>query len=177
MKIYTARGDQGQTDLLGERVTKDDPRIDLLGELDESTSSIGFARSLATWGNATELLLTVQRDLYQVMAELAFTDATRPDAYVFPAGRVEWLEESIATVQQSVELPREFVVPGESTPGAALDVSRTVVRRTERAAVRLVEGGNAINAEIIRYLNRLSTLMFILARAEDGHVIIAKQSK
>lgn len=177
MKIYTARGDQGQTDLLGERVAKNDPRIALLGELDESTSSIGFARSLATWQNAGELLLTVQRDLYQIMAELAFTDSTRPDALVFPADRVDWLEESIAKVQESVELPREFVVPGESTPGAALDVSRTVVRRTERTAVDLAESGAAINAQIIRYLNRLSTLMFILARAEDGHVLIAKQKK
>jgi len=175
MKIYTARGDQGQTDLLGERVTKSDPRIHLLGELDESTSSIGFARSLATWGNGGDLLLTVQRDLYAVMAELAFTDSTRPDAMLFQADRVDWLEESITTVQESVELPREFVITGETTPGAALDVARTVVRRTERAAVALVQGGTAINPEIIRYLNRLSTLLFILARAEDGHVIIAKQ--
>lgn len=175
MKIYTARGDQGQTDLLGERVTKDDPRIELLGALDESTSSIGFSRSLAKWENSGEMLLTVQRDLYQIMAELAFTDSTRPDALEFQAERVDWLEESIAHVQQSVELPREFVVPGESTPGAALDVARTVVRRTERAAVRLAEAGTTMNAEIIRYLNRLSTLLFILARAEDGHVIIAKE--
>lgn len=177
MKIYTARGDQGQTDLLGERVTKDDPRIELLGELDESTSSIGFSRSVSTWDNAAELLITVQRDLYQIMAELAFTDSTRPDAMVFKAERVDWLEESIAKVQERVELPREFVVPGETTPGAALDVSRTVVRRTERAAVHLAESGVAINAEIIRYLNRLSTLMFILARAEDGHVVIAKENR
>lgn len=175
MKIYTARGDQGQTDLLGERVTKDDPRINLLGELDESTSSIGFARSLATWNNAGELLLTTQRDLYQIMAELAFTDATRPDAFVFPVERIDWLESAIADVQAHVELPREFVISGESTPGAALDVARTVVRRTERAAVALIQSGTVINGEIVRYLNRLSTLMFILARAEDGHVVIAKQ--
>lgn len=177
MKIYTARGDKGQTDLLGERVTKDDPRIHLLGELDESTSSIGFARSLSTWGNGSELLLTVQRDLYAIMAELAFTDSTRPDAMVFEAERVAWLETSIAGVQESVELPREFVITGESTPGAALDVSRTIVRRTERAAVSLAQTGTAINVEIVRYLNRLSTLLFILARAEDGHVVIAKHPR
>lgn len=177
MKIYTARGDQGQTDLLGERVSKGDPRIDLLGELDESTSSIGFARSLATWGNGAELLLTVQRDLYQVMAELAFTPETLPEKFVFQGERVDWLESSIAAVQESVDLPREFVVPGESTPGAALDVSRTVVRRTERAAVALAEEGTPINAEIIRYLNRLSSLLFIIARAEDGHVIVAKDGQ
>lgn len=177
MKIYTARGDQGQTDLLGERVAKNDPRIHLLGELDESTSNIGLARSVSTWGNGAELLLTVQRDLYAIMAELAFTDSTRPDAMVFQAERVTWLEDSIATVQESVELPREFVITGESMPGATLDVSRTVARRTERAAVNLAESGTGINAEIIRYLNRLSTLLFILARAEDGHVVIAKQKK
>lgn len=175
MKIYTARGDQGGTDLLGERVTKDDPRIDVLGELDEASSSIGYGRSLSTWGNAADLLLTTQRDLYQIMAELAFIDTTRPDALVFSGERVGWLEESIAAVQAHVQLPREFVVPGETTPGAALDVARTVVRRAERKAVALSREGVIGNSEIIRYLNRLSTLLFILARAEDGHVLVAKE--
>lgn len=175
MKIYTARGDQGGTDLLGERVTKDDPRIDVLGELDEASSSIGYGRSLSTWGNAADLLLTTQRDLYQIMAELAFIDTTRPDALVFSGERVDWLEESIAAVQAHVQLPREFVIPGETTPGAALDVARTVVRRAERKAVALSREGVIENGEIIRYLNRLSTLLFILARAEDGHVLVAKE--
>lgn len=178
MKIYTARGDQGATDLLGERVTKDDPRIDLLGELDETTSSIGFARSLVTWNNANDLLLTTQRDLYAMMAELAFIDTTRPDELVFQAERVHWLESSIAAVQETVTLPREFVIAGETTPGAALDVARTVVRRAERKAVALAKANVVHNGEIIRYLNRLSTLLFILARAEDvsvhGQVRIAK---
>lgn len=179
MKIYTARGDQGGTDLLGERVTKDDPRIDLLGDLDETTSSIGLARSLVTWNNANDMLITTQRDLYAIMAELAFVDKTRPDAMVFQAERVDWLEAVIAEVQESVSLPREFVISGETTPGAALDVSRTVVRRTERKAVAAshLENSN-FNPEIVRYLNRLSSLLFILARAEDvsvhGEVRIAK---
>jgi cob(I)alamin adenosyltransferase len=167
MKIYTARGDQGGTDLLGERVGKDDPRIELMGSLDEATSSIGFGRSLATWSNANELLLATQRDLYQIMAELAFIDTTRPDSLRFPAARVDWLETSISTVQETVELPREFVVTGDTTPGAALDVARTVVRRAERHAVALANTGAIGNPEIIRYLNRLSSLLFILARAED----------
>lgn len=176
MKIYTARGDKGGTDLLGERVTKADPRIDLLGELDEATSSIGFARSLATWQNANDLLLTVQKDLYQIMAELAFLDTTRPDTLLFPAERVDWLERTIATIQESVPMQREFVVVGESTPGAAMDVARTVVRRAERRAVTVAQELGAIsNGQILRYLNRLSTLLFILARAEDGHIVIAKE--
>lgn len=178
MKIYTARGDQGATDLLGERVAKDDPRIELLGALDETTSSIGFGRSLATWGESNDMLVTTQRDLYQIMAELAFVDETRPDSLRFPKERVEWLEASIAQVQESVELPRDFVVPGDTSAGAALDVGRTVVRRAERLAVTLANAATIGNPEIIRYLNRLSSLLFILARAEDlqdgGSVRLAK---
>jgi cob(I)alamin adenosyltransferase len=178
MKIYTARGDSGATDLLGERVRKDDPRIDLLGDLDEATSSIGLGRSLATWGNANELLIAAQRDLYQIMAELAFIDTTRPDSLRFAVERVEWLEASIASVQETVTLPREFVVPGDTHAGAALDVARTVVRRSERKAVALADEGGIGNPEIVRYLNRLSSLLFILARAEDlrdgGEVRLAK---
>lgn len=180
MKIYTARGDQGATDLLGERVGKDDPRIELLGALDESTSSIGLGRSLTTWDQSGEMLLATQRDLYQIMAELAFVDETRPGSLRFPRERVDWLESSIAGVQETVELPREFVVPGDTTAGAALDVARTVVRRAERLAVALAKAETVGNPEIIRYLNRLSSLLFILARAEDlqdgGSVRLAKSA-
>lgn len=178
MKIYTARGDTGSTDLLGERVGKDDPRIDLLGDLDEATSAIGLGRAQARWEHANEMLVAAQRDLYQVMAELAFIDTTRPDTLRFAAERVDWLEEAIATVQETVELPREFVVPGDTHAGAALDVARTVARRAERKAVVLANAGGVGNPEIIRYLNRLSSLLFILARAEDlqdgGSVRLAK---
>jgi cob(I)alamin adenosyltransferase len=180
MKIYTALGDQGATDLLGERVSKDDPRIELMGSLDEATSSIGFGRSIATWQNVNDLLISTQRDLYQIMAELAFIDTTRPDSLRFAAERVDWLEATIATVQETVELPREFVVTGDTTAGAALDIARTVVRRAERHAVALSNADVVRNPEIIRYLNRLSTLLFILARAEDlqkvDHVRLAKTS-
>jgi len=167
MKMYTGRGDRGQTDLLGERVGKDDPRIDLLGELDETTSAIGLGRAHAQDARTQNALLTVQRDLYQIMAELAFTDATRPDAFQLPAGRVAWLEEQTDAIAATVTLPREFVVPGDTVPGAALDVARTVARRAERVAVHLDQHGRMPNPEILRYLNRLSSLLFILARAED----------
>lgn len=180
MKIYTARGDTGQTDLLGERVGKDDPRIDLIGELDETTSSIGLARALATVKDTNERLTTVQRDLYLIMAELAFTDATRPERYRFGADRTEWLEAELEDISASITLPREFVLPGETVASGALDVARTVVRRAERQAVALNLEGAVANGEIIRYLNRLSSLLFMLARAEDlqdtGGVVIAKES-
>jgi cob(I)alamin adenosyltransferase len=167
MRIYTAKGDQGATDLLGERVRKDDPRIDLLGALDEATSAIGLGRAHATIDAWREHLIEVQRDLYRIMAELAFVDDLRPDAYRLPAERVTWLEDAIAAVEASVTLPPQFVLPGDTVPGAALDVARTVVRRAERLAVALDRAGQMPNPEILRYLNRLSTLVFIVARAED----------
>ena len=166
-RIYTAKGDTGSTDLLGERVGKDDPRIDLLGALDEATSAIGLGRAHATIANWRELLIQAQRDLYQLMAELAFVDDLRPDAYRLPADRVAWLETSIAAVEATVQLPPQFVLPGDTVAGAALDVARTVVRRAERLAVALDRAGQVPNPEILRYLNRLSSLLFIVARAED----------
>ncbi len=179
MCIYTARGDTGQTDLLGERVEKDDPRIDAIGTLDETTSSIGFGRALAQVAATNDRLKTVQRDLYQVMAELAFTDETRPDSLHFTADRTAWLEAELDILSTEIELPREFVLPGETASGAALDIARTVSRRAERQAVALTRQGVIGNPEIVRYLNRLSSLLFMLARAEDlhatGHLELAKQ--
>jgi len=170
MKIYTARGDAGQTDLLGERVGKGDPRIDLLGELDETTSAIGVARAHVTDDPTRERLIQVQRDLYQMMAELAFTDETRPDRFRFPADRLTWLETETDAISATVELPREFVLPGDTIPGAHLDLARTVARRAERVAVLLFADGKVSNPEILKYLNRLSSLLFILAREQDLRV-------
>jgi cob(I)alamin adenosyltransferase len=165
--MYTTRGDSGQTDLLGERVPKDDPRIDVLGTLDEASSAIGLGRAQAKQPEIQDALIQTQRDLYQIMAELAFTDATRPDAYVFKADRVAWLEAETDRIAEAVTLPREFVLPGDTVSGAMIDVARTVVRRAERFAVKLSHEGTTVNPEIIRYLNRLSSLLFIAARSED----------
>jgi cob(I)alamin adenosyltransferase len=172
VRLYTGLGDDGTTDLLGARVAKDDPRIDALGSLDEATSAIGLARSMATNGRVREVLVAVQRDLYQIMAELAFTPELRPSAYEFAQGRVDWLGAETDAIAASVELPREFILPGESTPGAALDVARTVTRRGERHVVALSHAGHQVNPSILGYLNRLSSLLFIAARIEDhaaGH--------
>ncbi len=167
MKIYTSRGDKGSTDLLGERVGKDDPRIALMGALDESTSSIGHGRAHATIDSWKAMLIQAQRDLYQIMAELAFVDELRPDAYRLKFDRIDWLEASIAEVEATVTLPPQFIIAGDTVAGAALEVARTVVRRAERQAVGLDASGHGLNPEILRYLNRLSTLLFIVARAED----------
>jgi len=167
VRFYTGLGDDGTTDLLGARVAKDDPRIDALGSLDEATSAIGLARSMAADGRVRDDLVEVQRDLYQIMAELAFTPELRPQSYVFAQDRVDWLGAETDALAAGVDLPREFILPGESTPGAALDVARTVTRRGERAVVTLAHAGHQVNRSILGYLNRLSSLLFIAARIED----------
>jgi cob(I)alamin adenosyltransferase len=167
VRFYTGLGDDGTTDLLGARVAKDDPRIDALGSLDEVTSAIGLARSMAADGRVREALVAVQRDLYQIMAELAFTPELRPAAYEFAQDRVDWLGAETDALAAGVDLPREFILPGESRPGAALDVARAVTRRGERQVVALGHAGHEVNPTILGYLNRLSSLLFIAARVED----------
>jgi cob(I)alamin adenosyltransferase len=167
MRFYTGLGDDGTTDLLGARVTKNDPRVASLGALDEATSAIGLGRALAITDRVREDLVTAQRDLYRIMAEIAFTAELRPASYELANDRVAWLEMETDALSAEVELPREFVLPGESAPGGALDVARAVTRRAERDVVTLARAGHAVNPAILAYLNRLSSLLFIAARVED----------
>ena len=178
-RLYTRRGDLGETDLLGERVAKDDPRIDLIGELDETTSILGLARSLSTSERGNQILIDIQRDLYRVMADLAFVTDTRPPGYETSAEWVERIEELTDQLTAEVELPRQFVLPGETQSSAALDVARAVVRRAERQAVHLYRTKVITNEHIVGYLNRLSSLLFVLARfveAEQGAHAAARPS-
>jgi cob(I)alamin adenosyltransferase len=167
MRLFTGKGDDGTTDLLGERVAKNDLRIGLIGVLDETTSFIGFGRAHAKSEQTKTWLEEFQRDLYKIMAELAFTDELRPDTFVIHHDRVERLEELTDAITAEIQLPPHFILPGDTVPGAALDVARTVVRRAEREAVNLLETGVIHNPEIARYLNRLSSFLFAAARYED----------
>jgi len=168
-RFYTGRGDDGYTGLLGpERVPKYDLRPEAYGTVDEAQAAIGLARASGCTPKTGEILLAIQRDLHTVMAELA---AAGCDDSVF-AGKVttEHLgraEGWIAQLEDQVRMPKEFVVPGDSQPGAALHVARTVIRRAERHAVRLAHEGILANSQLIRYLNRLSSLLYVLAVAED----------
>jgi cob(I)alamin adenosyltransferase len=167
VRFYTGRGDDGTTDLLGTRVEKDDLRIEALGALDEATSAIGLGRALAENVQIQTVLMESQRDLYRVMAELAFTQDILPESYVFDQARVAWVAAQTDGLSEGVDLPREFILPGQSNAGAALDVARTVVRRAERRVVSLRHAGHNVNDAILSYLNRLSSLLFIAARVED----------
>ena len=168
-EFYTGRGDDGYTGLLGpERVPKYDPRPEAYGTVDEAQAAMGLARAADCTQATANVLLTVQRDMYHLMAELAAAgDAGSPFQGVVTASHVDQLETWIAHFEEGLEMPREFVVPGDSRPGAALHLARTVVRRAERLAVRLAADGPLENQQVIRYLNRLSSLLFVLAVVED----------
>jgi cob(I)alamin adenosyltransferase len=166
-KFYTRRGDDGYTGLLGpERVPKYDPRPEAYGTVDEAQAALGLARSAGCLPRTWEILLSIQRALYPLMAELA-AGGESSFAGRLNSAHVEQLEEWIAEAEAAVDMPREFVVPGDSLPGAALHLARTIVRRAERRAVRLTDGGELGNRHVVRYLNRLSSLLFVLACLED----------
>ncbi len=168
MKIYTRRGDDGTTGLLfGGRTEKDSLQIEANGCVDEAQAALGWARSLAE-GELAQQIISCQRDLWILMADVA----SAPDARErlvdgrtrVGASMVDALEAAIDHWSAFVEMPTEFVVPGETQLSAALDVARTVVRRAERAAVRChVDGGY-----VVGYLNRLSDLIWTLARVAEG---------
>jgi cob(I)alamin adenosyltransferase len=167
---YTGRGDDGTTGLLGPgRVPKYDPRPEACGAVDEAQAAIGLARAAGCAPEVRPLLLHVQRDLSTLMAELAAAGTgDSPFSGQVTADHVAQLEEWLADVEAAIDPPRGFVLPGDTLPGAALHLARTVVRRAERESVRLLHSGLLPNPHVVRYLNRLSSLLFLLACAEDA---------
>lgn len=167
MPFYTRLGDEGYTDLLGGRVPKYDPRPETYGTLDEATSVIGYARAIALSERTRSILIDIQRDLYLMMAELAFAQQMQQQRYHVSQEHVDRIERETDALEADVPLPPHFILPGDSPSGAMLDVARTVIRRGERLAVRLAHDGAIDNEHILAYLNRLSSLLFLLGRFED----------
>lgn len=168
--ITTKTGDAGMTGLLGPgRVAKEGPRIEALGAVDEATSALGLARAWCDGPYVNEVIVQVQRDLYALMAELA-TTTQRPDAIhlrITPE-HVAWLERTQEHILKRVMIPSQFILPGDTRSGATLDFARATVRRAERAVSRLFHAGDDAIAEPLRYLNRLSDLLFVLARLAEA---------
>jgi cob(I)alamin adenosyltransferase len=165
-KVTTGTGDTGYTGLLGEqRVPKYDPRPDTFGTVDEATSALGLARAMTGDPRVKEIISSIQQELYLLMGELA----TPPENYEkmglhMTTEHVQRLEQIEEALKQEVEIPNRFIIPGDTPDGAALDLARTIIRRAERMAVKLLHDGVIENSEVIRYLNRLSDLIFVLAR-------------
>lgn len=166
--FYTRKGDDGYTGLLGEgRVPKYHPVPEAVGALDEATAVLGIARAACRSEHNAELLLATQRDLYNLMAEIAATPEKAARFRVIDAERVNWLEAQIDALGQQVEMPKDFVMPGDSPAGANLALARTIVRRGERRVAQLTHEGAIENPHLLRYLNRLSSLCFALELHEN----------
>lgn len=172
-RIYTRTGDDGTTGMLhGGRISKADAAAEAYGTVDEAVALLGLARTLSQDGGLREGLLAIQRELFVVGADLAANPAARsrlePEVSLVTEAMVRRLETWIDELVLAHPMPRAFVVPGANAAAAALDVSRAVVRRAERRVVEMRDGGAEVNEVILRYLNRLSDLLFVLARVEAG---------
>jgi cob(I)alamin adenosyltransferase len=175
MRIYTRKGDTGTTGLLygGARISKADLRTDAYCTTDEAVSALGLARASLDGERLSDLVLRLQRELFVVGAELA-THVDRRARLTDGMSRVTAemvtrLEREIDALEADFPMPKEFVIPGESAAGAALDVARTTVRRAERRSVALSQSGGLPDSQVVPYLNRLADLLFVMARAADGH--------
>jgi cob(I)alamin adenosyltransferase len=174
-RIYTKAGDDGTTGLFyGGRVAKDSALPDAYGTVDEAQAALGMVRAEAGHGSELEpVLVAIMRDLYVLMAELATAPANRhkltPAVTAVTSEMVAALETLIDVYTERFEPPTEFVVPGQTKVAALLDVARTVVRRAERLAV-----GAEPSPEALAYLNRLSDLLWTLARWQEGTHLSAR---
>lgn len=167
MAFYTRKGDDGTTGLLGEgRIPKYHLRIEALGTLDESNAALGLARASVHDPRSVPLMLDVQRDLYRLMAEVAAAPENARQFH-FDDGRVQWIEEQTDSLSRTVEMPNEFIIPGDSVGGASLSLARAVVRRAERRVAELFDAGEITNPALQQYLNRLSSLLFVLELIEN----------
>jgi cob(I)alamin adenosyltransferase len=177
-RIYTKKGDDGSTGLFyGGRVAKDSELPTAYGTVDEAQAVLGLARASAGAGSAIdELLVPLMRDLYVLMAELATLPENRsklqPGSSAVTSDMVVHLESIIDELDQQFTHPTEFVVPGGNVVSAWLDLGRTVVRRAERHAL----GAAAAPSLVVPYLNRLSDLLWTMARWNEGSSLIARET-
>lgn len=177
MKVYTKAGDDGTTGLFyGGRVPKDSAHPVAYGTVDEAQAALGLVRPLNDDEELDEILVSICRDLYVAMAELATLPDNRsklvPGTSLVTAEMVVALEQLIDDVSERFEPPTEFVIPGGSAVSAALDHARTVARRAEREVVSLALEGS----EALRYLNRLSDLLWTLARWQEPRAMASRAS-
>lgn len=170
--FFTRSGDDGFTSLLGAgRYPKHDPRLEALGAIDEASAALGLARCYVQNAENGARILNIQRQLYAVMAEVAATPENEDKFRQISTKQVDWLEEQVMALARNTPLPAGFIVPGDHKPAAFLDLARTVVRRAERQVAALVHRGGLKNSELLRYLNRLSSLCFLM---EINETVVAE---
>ena len=175
MKIYSRTGDDGTTGLfLGGRVPKNDLRCEANGEIDFAISAMGMARSLSKKDRTKNILLKIQRDLYTVSSELAVDTAKynsfKKDFITIDENYVQKIEEWIDELTQVISIPNKFIIPGDSLVSSTLDLARSSIRTAERRIVELQDEAKLNNQRILNYVNRVSDLLFTLARYEESEI-------
>jgi cob(I)alamin adenosyltransferase len=168
MSIATKRGDAGETSLAGGiRVSKSSLRVETYGTVDELNSAMGLARSLCEDENLCERTKTIQRQLFQVGSALATPPESRKGQAPVTTEMVDALTDQVHEFEAIEGILADWSVPGEHPVGAAYDLARTICRRAERCVVRLIESGEAVEPNVLAYLNRLSDLLWLFGRKVD----------
>jgi cob(I)alamin adenosyltransferase len=180
MKIYTKTGDEGETSLFGgRRVSKSDARVDAYGHVDELNAALGVAAAATPEAFERDLLASVQQDLFAIGGRLASPEPDRVakalEKAVVPHERIEALEQAIDRMEGELTPLRQFILPGGTPKAASLHVARTVCRRAERSVVALARVAS-VPREILMYLNRLSDLLFVMARLANHRAGVADQT-
>lgn len=173
MRIYTKKGDDGTTGLLyGGRVAKDDARTQVYGTLDETVSALGIARAGGLSPRGEAIAIRIQREMFITGAQLATSEENQSKltegVSKVDAGMTKRAEDDIDALIEAHPLPQEFILPGATMGSAGLDLARSTIRRAERQAVTMDREGLVPDPEILRYLNRVSDLLFALARYEEA---------
>lgn len=169
MSIATKRGDGGQTGLAGGiRVSKSSLRVEAYGTVDELNSMLGMARSHCEDENLRERTKSIQRELFRIGSALATPPESRKPQVPIPVEMVDGLTRQVHEIEATPGLLSDWSLPGEHPTAAVFDVARTICRRAERNVVRLVESGEAVEPNILAYLNRLSDLLWLFARKVEA---------
>jgi cob(I)alamin adenosyltransferase len=165
VSIATQLGDSGQTSLPGgARVSKANPRVEAYGTIDELISTMGLARALCTNAEIRDLTKSIQRELFTVGSALGMAPESRKPPVEISGAMVERLTSEVHRIEATPGILADWSLPGEDVQSAAFDVARTVCRRAERLAARLSDDGDLSDPNVLRYLNRLSDLLWLLGR-------------
>jgi cob(I)alamin adenosyltransferase len=178
MKIYTRTGDAGETSLYGgERRSKADMRVSAYGEVDELQAALGVAASTCLTEKESvlkEIVQAVQKDCFALSSELARPEGTYENVVSLEDGRSEWLEKQIDSLERELPALQAFILPGGSAAGSHFHLARAICRRAERSVV-LLGREEAVRPEVVTYVNRLSDLLFVLARTANRMAGVAEE--
>jgi cob(I)alamin adenosyltransferase len=174
--IATQKGDGGQTRLIGGAlVSKSDLRVEAYGAIDELGAALGFARSISGDEEVNKLMKDIQRELFLVAGSVANPRALQRQPPDVTPEMIERLTQEVRRLESLEGILTDWALPGDHTPAAACDIARSVCRRAERGVVRLRESGEEVSGEVIRYLNRLSDLLWLLGRTLELHAGVNAQ--